>query len=260
MVLEGESLTRSVQYIDIHVNRKYHILKHAYPKNVNLLKLVVVMAKEPTPGKVKTRMTPPLTPFQAAELYRCFLQDRLRAMERLEDLDIAVAYAPARARPFFEDFCRGRIELLAQEGKDLGEKMHRIFQKKLPQGYAAVAVTGSDSPDLPNRLILESFDWLLQKDADLVLGPCPDGGYYLIALKKPYPELFRKIPWSTGRVLAATLEEARRLGLATGMLSPWNDLDRVEDLIAFRQNYRKRKTDADRIGAATYSFCNNLAI
>jgi len=223
-----------------------------------LKKIAVIMAKEPVPGKVKTRLTPPLTPSEAADLYRCMLQDRLLAMGALSETDVAIAYTPCSARKHFADICPVGFGLLAQHGRNLGEKMGHIFQEKLSEGYAAVAVMGSDSPDLPNRLVQESFDLLLGRPADLVLGPCPDGGYYLIAAKKPYPELFAGVPWSTGKVLAMTLEKAAQLGLKTELLPPWKDLDTYQDLVAYRQNYLHRTHDGNGSGKITCSFLLNL--
>jgi hypothetical protein len=223
-----------------------------------LKKLAVIMAKEPAPGKVKTRMTPPLTPQEAADLYRCFLQDRLLAMSALADVDVAIAYTPFRSRKPFADFCPEDFVLFAQHGRNLGEKLYHIFREKLSEGYAAVAVMGSDSPDLPNRLVQASFEFMNTQHADLVLGPCPDGGYYLVAAKKPYPELFSGIPWSTDKVLAATLKKAAHLGLKTELLPPWNDLDTYQDLVAYHQNYLRRKNDGNGAGKITYSFLVNL--
>jgi rSAM/selenodomain-associated transferase 1 len=223
-----------------------------------LKKLAVIMAKEPVPKKVKTRLTPPLTPHEAADLYRCFLQDRLLATDVLCDVDIAIAYTPARARKFFADFCPEGFGLFAQHGRNLGEKLCHIFQKKLSEGYAAVSVMGSDSPDLPNRLVQTSFESMLAQRADLVLGPCPDGGYYLIGATKFYPQLFSGIPWSTDKVLATTLEKATHLGLKTELLPPWNDLDTFQDLLAYHQNYLHRKNEATGTGKITYSFLANF--
>lgn len=221
-------------------------------------KLAVIMAKEPVPGKVKTRLTPPLTPHEASELYRCFLLDRLLAMGALPGVDIALAYTPSRARKPFTDSCPENFSLFAQCGRTLGEKLRHIFQEKLSEGYAAVSVMGSDSPDLPNRLIQTSFRLMLVKHADLVLGPCPDGGYYLIAATKLYPELFSGIPWSTDKVLATTLKKAVELGLKTELLPSWNDLDTFQDLVRYHQNYLLRTNDADSTGKITYSFLLNL--
>ncbi|MEW6670517.1 MAG: TIGR04282 family arsenosugar biosynthesis glycosyltransferase [Thermodesulfobacteriota bacterium] len=220
-------------------------------------KLAVIMAREPVPGKVKTRLSPPLSHQEAAELYRCFLQDRLLALGALKDADIAVAYTPSSARKDVSDFCPEGFSLFCQNGRGLGEKMCHIFREKLSEGYAAVSVTGSDSPDLPNRLIQASFDLLLVKGADLVLGPAPDGGYYLIGAKKNYPELFSDIPWSTGKVLAETLEKAAYLGLKTELLPFWNDLDTFQDLVRYHQNYLHRKFDENGPGKITYTYLAN---
>ena len=223
-----------------------------------LKKLAVIMAKVPVPGKVKTRLSPPLTPLEAADLYRCFLQDRLLAMGSLSQVDIALAYTPSRAQKPFIDFCPEDFGLFAQHGRTLGEKLCNIFQEKLSEGYAAVSVMGSDSPDLPNRLIQTSFRLMQSQRADLVLGPCPDGGYYLIAATKLYPELFSGIPWSTDKVLATTLIKAAKLGLKTELLPHWNGLDTFQDLVQYHQHYLRREIDTNGAGKITYSFLLNL--
>jgi len=176
----------------------------------------------------------------------------------LADMDVAVAYTPPLAQKPFAGFCPEGFGLFAQHGQDLGEKLCHIFREKLAQGYTAVSVTGSDSPDLPNRLVRASFEFMLTQHADLVLGPCPDGGYYLIGAKKIYPELFADIPWSTDKVLAATLERARLLGLQTELLPPWRDLDTSQDLVRYHQNYLRRNIDENRAGKITYSFLVNF--
>ena len=216
------------------------------------------MAKQPTAGKVKTRLSPPLTPVEAVDLYRCFLQDRLLAMSAMPDAEVAIAYTPARARTVFADCSPENFHLFAQRGKDLGDKLTNIFREKLSEGYAAVSVMGSDSPDMPNRLVRSSFELMLNQRVDLVLGPSPDGGYYLVGAKKLYPELFADVPWSTDKVLVTTLEKAARLGLQTELLPPWNDLDTFQDLVLYHQNYLHRKIESDVAGKITYSFLVNL--
>jgi glycosyltransferase A (GT-A) superfamily protein (DUF2064 family) len=99
---------------------------------------------------------------------------------------------------------------------------------------------------------------MLTQGVDLVLGPCPDGGYYLIAATKVYPELFTGIPWSTDRVLAMTLKKAAGLGLKTELLPPWNDLDTFQDLVLYHQHYLHREIDTNGAGKITYSFLSNL--
>jgi len=197
------------------------------------------MAKEPRPGKVKTRMRPPLTSRQAAELYRCFLLDRLEEMRDLgRHTDGAIAYTPASAGEDFSRLGGGRYRTFPQSGGGLGGKLASLFDRAFGEGYETVSVVDSDSPDLPRKVVLSSFR-LLGQGSDVTFGPCRDGGYYLVGLRRPSPALFRNIPWSTPSVLARSLETAEALGLKVSLLPRWRDLDRFEDLLAFYQQRRQ---------------------
>jgi len=222
-----------------------------------LEKLLVIVAKEPVPGKVKTRLFPKFSPAVAADLYRCFLHDRIQEVSTLNGVR-AIAYTPENARETFMTLALDGFELFAQQGKHLGERLNNIFLEKLSQGYKAVSIVDSDSPDLPKSLIEESFELLLSKRADIVFGPCYDGGYYLVGMRKPHPELFRDIPWSTENVLSVTLEKARKMGLNVKLLSAWNDLDTFEDLIEFYNVYKDRPLSKDFAGSKTFSFLSRL--
>ncbi len=223
-----------------------------------LAKLLVIVAKEPVPGKVKTRLFPKFSPAVSADLYRCFLHDRIQEVSTLNEVDRAIAYTPEDAGETFTTLALDGFELFAQKGKHLGERLNNIFLEKLSQGYKAVSIVDSDSPDLPKSLIKESFELLLSKRADIVFGPCYDGGYYLVGMRKPHPELFRNIPWSTANVLSVTLEKARKMGLNVKLLSTWNDLDTFEDLVEFYNRYKNRQLSKDWAGSKTFSYLSQL--
>lgn len=223
-----------------------------------LEKLLVIVAKDPLPGKVKTRLFPKFSPVIAAELYRCFLHDRIQEVSTLNGVDRAIAYTPEDARETFTTLALDGFELFAQRGKHLGERLNNIFLEKLSQRYKAVSIVDSDSPDLPKSLMKESFELLLSKQADIVFGPCYDGGYYLVGMRKPHPELFRNIPWSTENVLSVTLEKARKMGLNVKLLSTWNDLDTFEDLIEFYNMYKDRPLSKEWTGRKTFSYLSRL--
>jgi rSAM/selenodomain-associated transferase 1 len=225
-----------------------------------LANLLVIVAKEPVPGKVKTRLFPKLSPTVAAELYRCFLNERIQEVSTLSGVDRAIAYTPENARETFSRLALDGFELFAQQGKHLGERLNNIFLEKLSQGYKAVSIVDSDSPDLPKFLIKESFELLMSKRADIVFGPCYDGGYYLVGMRKPYPEMFRNIPWSTENVLSVTLEKARKLGLNVKLLTRWNDLDTFEDLLKFYNKYKDRRLSGNWAGKKTFAFLSQLEI
>jgi uncharacterized protein len=220
--------------------------------------LVVIVAKEPIPGKVKTRLSPEISSVDAAGLYRCFLLDRLKGIGALTGVDRGVAYTPEEAGGSFSAMPLDGFDLFPQRGADLGERLNNIFLDKLAMGYDAVSIVDSDSPDLPNSLITESLQLLLSKQAEVVFGPCYDGGYYLVGMRKPHPELFRNIPWSTARVLSLSLEKSRKSGINVKLLSFWNDLDTIEDLLAFYDKYKDRPTFNNGVGTETFAFLSRL--
>jgi rSAM/selenodomain-associated transferase 1 len=204
-----------------------------YPEKIRMTTLTIIFAKEPVAGQVKTRLTPPLPPEDASRLYHSFLEDILPETVRLPGLELALAFTPAGARDFFRHLAPEPVRLFPQEGHNLGERQARAFAWGFAAGFETVLVRGSDTPDLPGDLLLEARDRLAAGPAAVVLGPCPDGGYYLIGLKAPHPELFKGLHWSTGAVLADTLKRARELSLKVHLLPAWPDIDTYADLLAF---------------------------
>jgi rSAM/selenodomain-associated transferase 1 len=195
--------------------------------------LLIIFAKEPAPGQVKTRLIPPLDPEAAACLYRCFLTDILDEMGRLAGLCLALAYSPAGARAYFKGLVPASVNLFPQEGTDLGERMARAFDWGFQAGFSPVLLRGSDTPDLPGSVVLEGEKVLAAGTAQVALGPAFDGGYYLMGLKAPQPELFRGLAWSGPAVLQETLERARRLSLPVHLLPEWPDIDDFDGLLSF---------------------------
>ena len=226
--------------------------------NQHVKSLLVVVAKAPVPGEVKTRLMPEFSPEQAADLYRCFLHDRVRAVSALKGIDLAIAFTPEDAGETFAPFARNGFRLFAQRGKNLGERLNNIFVEQLACVYDAVSIIDSDSPDLPGSTVEESFKRLLSDQADVVFGPCYDGGYYLVGMRKPHPPLFRGIPWSTESVLATTLEKANELKLKTDLLPWWNDLDTFEDLIQFFNKYKNQPVEENGAGEKTRAFLSRM--
>ena len=187
-----------------------------------------VMAKDPRAGQVKTRLCPPLTAETAARLYECFLLDVLDLVTGIPGVDPVVAFSPPRAREEFARLTGGRFLLIPQQGSDLGARLENSFRVLFEQGYDRVAAVSTDSPDLPAEYLQEAFSRL--ERARVVLGPCPDGGYYLIGLSDLIPELFRDMPWSTDRVVPETEARVRGMGLTLSYLPEWHDVDTATDL------------------------------
>lgn len=201
---------------------------------------LVIFAKAPIPGQVKTRLCPPLTPDEAATLHGSFVLDQLErskaaiAKFRLP-VERVLACAPSSAHVFFKIMAeRQGVRLLDQEGDDLGARMHASFVHLFEDGFKRVVVIGTDVPSLPLTHYRQAFESLATQD--LVLGPAQDGGYYLIGLTRPMGGLFHDIPWSTDGVLAATRERAAGLGLKTALLPAWRDVDTLDDLRAIIQD------------------------
>ncbi len=211
-----------------------------------------VMAKDPRAGQVKTRLCPPLDSDTAARLYHCFLLDVLDLVAAVPGVEPVVAYTPPEARQAFARLTDGRFLLVPQEGGDLGARLEHTFQVLFAQGFERVAAVSTDSPDLPPEYLREAFARL--QLWPIVMGPCPDGGYYLIGLSRLVPELFREMPWSTERVVGETEARARRLGLAAARLPEWSDVDTADDL---GRLYRALTGDGrpDDRAARTAAFC-----
>lgn len=192
--------------------------------------VVIVFAKLPRPGEVKTRMCPPLTAVEASELYAGMLADVLettaRAARRL-DIDPVLALHPAGSGRELALDVPTPFRVVSQRGPDLAARMAWAVREAAAGGASRVLLRGSDSPALDEDAIAEAVAALGERD--LVLRPDLDGGYTLVGLRRPVPAIFDH-PMSTAHVLRDTLERARALGLTTAVARAGFDLDTVEDL------------------------------
>ena len=194
---------------------------------------LVLMAKAPRVGLVKTRLKPQLTSEQAAALSRSFIQDMAHNIAGLfEDSRFAgvVAYTPSGEESAFDGLLPAEFFLIAQRGADLGERLRNVAEDLFTAGFSAVCLINSDSPTLPRSLFAEAAAALWSAGNGVVLGAASDGGYYLIGLKRFEPHLFARIDWSTSRVCSQTLERAAEAGLATLRLPEWYDVDDWDSL------------------------------
>jgi rSAM/selenodomain-associated transferase 1 len=191
---------------------------------------ILVFAKAPRPGLVKTRMTPPFSPSEAAAFYACLLDDVLEATaegaQRL-GLDAVVAVHPAEACGEIARRAPPIFRVVAQCGPDLAQRMRWAVSEAAAGGFSPVLLRGSDSPTLGLGTIEEALGCL--EEVDVVISPDLDGGYNLIGLRTPAPALFSH-PMSTGSVAADTLASASRLGLTVRVLEGGFDLDTAADL------------------------------
>ncbi len=190
---------------------------------------VAIMAKAPRAGEVKTRLCPPLSSDEAAELYHCFLQDKVAQVQAVKGAQPVLSYTPQGEVAFFEGLAPDFL-LLPQEGPDLGARLAHTFGELFARGHRIVCAIDSDSPTLPSSYLTRAVTLLGQPEVDLLLGPSEDGGYYLIGLKHLHRELFEGISWSSDRVLHQTRERAAALCLRVVSLPPWYDVDTPEDL------------------------------
>lgn len=183
---------------------------------------LILFAKRPVVGRVKTRLSPPLSPEQACDLYRAFLLDSVDLIRGLSEgrrVEVSVD------EPWDDDtdpFLG--LTLSRQCGADLGQRLLHAFQSSEARGGTATVVVGSDSPTLPAEIVVEAFD-RLSGDADVVLAPADDGGYVLLGMSETRPDLFREIPWSEPCVAERTRERASESGLRLVELNGWYDVD-----------------------------------
>lgn len=203
----------------------------------------VIMAKQPLVGKTKTRLCPALTPQQAADLSEALLLDTITLVSQLPGIDLALAITPPSSKVYFAGITPTGTCLLPVEGENIGACLVQAFETLLGMGYRKALAINADSPSLPAQFILQAVDLLDQ--ADLVLGPGEDGGYYLVGMSRLQPGIFAEIAWSTDRVLVQTLERSRQLGLSTALTPPWYDIDTVAELQ--RLNKDLRELPADRL-------------
>ncbi|MGN6563238.1 MAG: TIGR04282 family arsenosugar biosynthesis glycosyltransferase [Thermomicrobiales bacterium] len=191
-------------------------------------RLLLIMAKTPRPGAVKTRLCPPLTPGLAADLYRAFLRDTIAAGLALPGTALGVIYPPVADDDALRALLPPGAFAWPQEGQGLEAGLSGAFAQAFAAGYRRVVIVSSDSPTLPPALLAEAFAAL--DDYDVVLGPALDGGYYLIGLTTPHRHLFTAIAWSTAAVYQQTLNRAADCRLRVHSTAPWTDVDTAADL------------------------------
>ena len=191
---------------------------------------LILFARDPVLGKVKTRLSPFLEDESILKLYTCFLKDSLDTIRQVENTDRFVGVAPSNESGFFTGILAPNIQLFVQEGEQLGDKMRQAIQDRFAEGYERVVIIGSDSPSLPVSYI----DRALNSDKDLFLGPSTDGGYYLIGMREKMTEVFDGVTWGTQTVLRETFQRLIQKGVKLELLPVWYDVDSPEDLKFFK--------------------------
>ena len=192
------------------------------------------MAKAPVPGRVKTRLCPPLTPAEAARLHACMLGDTAGEVSTLPRVRRYLFLDP----PGSTDCLRGApfsaFERFPQRGRDLGDRMLQAAATSFRRGVRRVVIVGADCPSLSAGTIRRAFREL-STGAAVVFGPSVDGGFYLVGLSSPDERLFRGFRWSTAEVLRNAAERCRLLSAPFSFLPPGRDVDTGEDLLALRE-------------------------
>ena len=189
---------------------------------------LVVFVKEPRPGAVKTRLAAAVGSQVAADFYRTLVETVLQATTPVPgEYERLVFFDPPEARRALREWLPG-VSLRAQGAGELGERLADAFARAFGRGATRVAIVGSDAPGVTRDTVLRALGAL--DEADVVLGPAEDGGYYLIALRAPRLELVRGIDWSTPAVMRQTLERAAAARLVVRQLEPLRDVDTLADL------------------------------
>lgn len=232
-------------------------------------KLLILFAKVPEPGKVKTRLTPFLSKINAAKLQEAFISDLLETTQQLADtnaVQCVIACAPEIEHPFFQA-CgeKYNLHLILQEGRDLGERMLNAFLWGLQNGFEKVVIIGCDSPTLPAAFIQEAFEKL--SNTDLVVGPSLDGGYYLIGAgqmadekQQALPTLFTSLAWGTETILTETLEILNQQKYDYNLLPFWYDIDTPTNLGFLKEHLKYLRSQQETLPQATIKMLDSLTM
>jgi uncharacterized protein len=188
---------------------------------------LVIMAKAPKPGTVKTRLAHCLSPSAISELYCCFLHDTLALARSLSSVEVAIM-CPASDAECLMRLAGGSARVVPQAGEGLAAGLASVFERFTAGAHRVVAFN-SDSPHLPASALESAFDSLAT--CDVVVGPTHDGGYYLVGAKATYPGLFNGDGMGTSSALERLLERTRELGLSLSLTDTFYDIDVEGDLI-----------------------------
>ena len=212
---------------------------------------LLVFAKTPKPGKVKTRLLAAVSAEVAATLHEACIADTMQLAQKTRACDVFIFAAGGTSyfRKLVKERGSGkRVRVLPQRGAELGARMENAFRKCFAMGYREMVVIGTDTPWMGMERVRRGFAEL--KANDVVIGPAEDGGYYLLGMGRFVPDIFRKIPWSTERVLELTLQVIATMKLRGKLLRRDFDLDRPEDLARAARMLKRSPRVAPGLAAA----------
>tara|TARA_B100000686_G_scaffold348528_1_gene439796 strand:+ start:2191 stop:2868 length:678 start_codon:yes stop_codon:yes gene_type:complete len=218
---------------------------------------IILFARAPRLGKVKTRLQSHLDQETVLQLYSCFLRDSIEKICAIEEADSFIGVAEEEDLDYFLETVTGKgIYTFSQSGDNLGERMRNAFLGRFKEGYKRIVIIGSDSPSLPVRCITQAFE----ANRDLIIGPSFDGGYYLIGMRNKVIEVFDGVEWGSEKVLEQTLFNVATLQVSLESLPLWYDIDRLEDLRFLRSHLSLLCRSGEQIPPATADYLIQLKL
>jgi uncharacterized protein len=205
-------------------------------------RVLVIMAKAPRSGAVKTRLVPSFSPEAVTDFYRCLLEDTLALGRSLSNVEVAIM-CPDSDVSELAQLAGSETSVVAQKGEGLVAGLTSVFAHFAKSPRRIVAFN-SDSPHLPRSILEDAFETLVAHD--VVVGPTHDGGYYLVGAKAPHPSLFANDGMGTSSALERLLSRTRDLSLSVGYADPFYDIDVAEDLTRLSAELRLAPARAPR--------------
>jgi len=214
-------------------------------------RVLVIMAKAPRPGEVKTRLTPRLSPAAVTAFYCCLLDDTLALARSLSDVEVAIMCPDSDVDELAQlagaQLADNEASVVAQKGEGLAAGLTSVFAHFAEGHPRRIIAFNSDSPHLPRSVLEDAFETLAAHD--VVVGPTHDGGYYLVGAKASHPTLFAGDGMGTSSALERLLSRARALELSVGLADPFYDVDVADDLTRLAEELRLAPERAPRTAA-----------
>jgi rSAM/selenodomain-associated transferase 1 len=214
-------------------------------------RVLVIMAKAPRPGEVKTRLASSLSPEAVTAFYCCLLDDTLTLARSLGDVEVAIMCPASDVNELAQlagpQLANNEASIVAQKGEGLAAGLTSVFAHFAADHQRRIIAFNSDSPHLPRSVLEDAFETLAAHD--VVVGPTHDGGYYLVGAKASHPTLFAHDGMGTNSALERLLAHARALELSVGFAAPFYDIDVADDLTRLAEELRLAPARAPRTAA-----------